>query len=567
MTSPVAFAAVLISLSIYVVVARRAVRARFGAPAQLPRDFFLARHRYGGEEFAASQIAYQLQMSTVYPFVIWAATGDWSLALWNTLFYLVGIGLFLALIRRFKESAFNIIDSPKTLHDHMARIHRVPGLRMFTALLSVIGFAGLAVFEIVWGATAFKVLFGGSSAIFYVAIVVLALYLTVYFWVGGQGAAIRTDQYQLLLGYIGLHALVAWSITRPSVSLAHLAAPFLVAWTAVISCLMLIWRLGAWRLLGRARYLRVLNLLTLASVAVMLVFLVRVSSSDWRSALTLPAFHPTDPVAFHWQLATLAILPFFFQFVDMTNWQRIASLKDTRDLRKGLIQYLLESPLSWLFPVIIGLCAPMILGNHFTGDFWEGLLAKLCGDQSITGALLASLVLVAIVAIFMSTAESLISAIGYAYAYDISSSSRYLIDSTDESDLSDKDRDLIIRTGRRAMACILGIVVFLFIVVDILASKGGTLLGLFLSFYTPMLAFAPAVLLPAILKGKRIPSAFWTWTSIAGGSLVGIAIGIASTVLGGISQWLAAPAVLVVSWVAYLLGIIVAPQPNRKGTA
>jgi hypothetical protein len=189
----------------------------------------------------------------------------------------------------------------------------------------------------------------------------------------------------------------------------------------------------------------------------------------------------------------------------------------------------------------------------------------ICSDQSPAGAVLAALVLVAIVAIFMSTAESLIAAIGYAYAYDLGQASRKLIDSGDEEKLDDQQRDYVIRTGRRAMAGILAIVVLLFIAVDIAASKGGTLLGLFLSFYTPMLAFAPAVLIPAILK--RSATKRWVWASIGGGAIAGLCLGVASTFLGGITQWLAAPVVLAISWVVYLLGIAIAsiPIPEEAG--
>jgi hypothetical protein len=563
MASPFVFAAALFSLLIYVLVARNAVRHGLRAPKPLPRDYFLARHRYGGEEFAAAQIAYQLQMSTVYPFVLWAATGDWILAVWNTLFYLLGIALFVLLIGRFRRNTLNLVESSHSVHALVGNLHRSIGLRRLTALMSVLAFAGLAVFEIVWGATAFKVLFGGSSAIYYLAIAVLTVYLIVYFWVGGQGATIRTDQYQLLLGYIGLHALVAWCISRPTVNPSKLAAPFLVTWTIILTCAMLVWRLAAWRPGGRAQYLRVLNIITLVSVATMLAVLVYRSAGSWGYMITIPRVTPTDPHAYRWQLATLALLPLFFQFVDMTNWQRIASLKNTSDLRKGLIQYLLESPLSWLLPVLIGMCLPSILGAEFKGDAWVELLTRVCADHSLFGIFLASIIVVAVIAIFMSTAESLISAIGYAYAYDLNQRSRDRIDQGDEEKLSEPDRALIIRIGRRAMAVILSAVVACFVVVDLLAEKGTTFLGLFLSFYTPMLAFAPALLIPAITG--RVARGVWAWVSLAGGAFVGIGCGIVSLSIGGVSQWISAPAVLVVSWLAYLIGIVGGPRLKGEG--
>ncbi|MGH9422556.1 MAG: hypothetical protein ACRD3J_21445, partial [Thermoanaerobaculia bacterium] len=173
---------------------------------------------------------------------------------------------------------------------------------------------------------------------------------------------------------------------------------------------------------------------------------------------------------------------------------------------------------------------------------------------SATGILLASIVIVAIIAIFMSTAESLISAIGYAYAYDLNPRTRALVDANDEERLSEESRELVVSTGRRAMAIILIIVVVLFVIVDVFQTLGERFLGLFLACFTPMLAFAPAVLVPAVLRRRASP--FWAWLSLGGGSAVGLGIGFASVFLGGLSQWLAAPAAFVLSWVAYAVGVL-----------
>ena len=63
MGPPIVFLASVVSLLVYVIVARRATRTR--DRNRLPQDYFLARHAVAGEEFASAQVAYQLQMSTV----------------------------------------------------------------------------------------------------------------------------------------------------------------------------------------------------------------------------------------------------------------------------------------------------------------------------------------------------------------------------------------------------------------------------------------------------------------------------------------------------------------------
>lgn len=120
-----------------------------------PDQYFLAKRGFSDSEFAGAQIAYGLQMGTVYPFFLMVATGDWYFPVANTIGYAVGIFLFLVLIPLFSRSALNLVGSSRTIHAVVGNLHQSTSLRVTASLLTVLGFAGLAAFEIVFGARVF----------------------------------------------------------------------------------------------------------------------------------------------------------------------------------------------------------------------------------------------------------------------------------------------------------------------------------------------------------------------------------------------------------------------------
>lgn len=91
-------ASVVLMLLIYLIQAR-ASRAK--SDYQDPDRFFLSSHAHSKEGYGSAQMAYFLQMATVYPFFSFAFGGQWWLAAWNTALYVVGILLFIYLLPRF----------------------------------------------------------------------------------------------------------------------------------------------------------------------------------------------------------------------------------------------------------------------------------------------------------------------------------------------------------------------------------------------------------------------------------------------------------------------------------
>jgi len=184
--------------------------AGLGKTAEItsPDDFFIAYKKVGSTPFANSSIAYGFQVATVYPFIVWAATGSILLALANTLFWGIGILLFSLVIPKLK----NFIGTDKTLHGFIGEKYNSHKLRIITSYLTILGIAGVALAEIVWGSSILSILIGDSKPAMYLILFFMILYVLLYILKGGQLSSIKTDQIQLMFSYLGVFVIIGYSI-------------------------------------------------------------------------------------------------------------------------------------------------------------------------------------------------------------------------------------------------------------------------------------------------------------------------------------------------------------------
>lgn len=548
---------VIAMLFVYLMQARR---SRTSQSHNDPDRFFLSRD-HSKEEYGSTQTAYFLQMATVYPFFIFGFTGAWWLGFWNTAFYAIGIAFFYWMLPRFTQGAIDLVGRSSTPHALIANAHRMPALRIFASWLSITAFIGLALFEIVWGATALKAILGGNRYLYSLSIAVLALYLVAVLWTGGQRATIKTAQYQLLIAYIGLHLLTAWAISQAGGSIGIVDAPVLFLFIFIFGSVAI------WRRLSRldqdgSKQLKILNLLAILSL--MVVLLTIVFTPDFFTATVYSS--PTIKAPSHWglMLFTLACLPLVFQFVDMTNWQRLSSLTGNkhrvlREAKDGLIFYLIESPLSWLFPIAIGMLAAHFVTPKPGADPWVTLIDQVVALPGGIGGIVSVATVVGVLCIFLSTADELLTAGGYAFAYDVHPKTRHIMDrahglTSGDTPTSD-DLLQVVQTGKMATSAAIILAVILYIVLDNIEPALGTgLLGFFLTFYSPMLSFAPSILVPAL--SGRAANHWVSLASMAISASAGIGIGFYSLVsTDEIWQWLGVPVCFVASWAIYLAGL------------
>lgn len=568
MQSYIVFSAIVLSLLLYLIPARRQARENFTGDA-----YYTARGTFNSGQYANSQVAYQLQMATIFPFFLLSISGQWWVALINTLFFAIGIWLYRLLLPRFAAGAADLIDRKITVHQAIAELNGLPRLRILAALLTVVAFLGTAMFEMVWGARVFEIAIGGDRFMYDLVVVSLASYLVMFVWIGGQPAAIRADQLQLLVAYVGLHLLVGWIAWQPNLDFTAISLPIIVPAIITVSGAMVLWRLFTtpWRT-GRSSA-KLLSAFTIVSVAGMILSLI----------LPHPELQQTVNLADNWakvreafsskhfviSAVAVAVLPLFFQFVDMTSWQRLASVQEAdadtlRERRRGLMQYLIESPLSWLLPIFIGIACIQVVVGPTNPDPWKALLEALLGEGSLWGSILASIVFAGLLAVFLSTAAELLNGIGMAVSYDLWRPAGGTEVTRDE-DVERRER------GRLAFAIATAVVVVLFLLAERLLPTGGEgLIGIFMAFYTPMVALAPSLLVPAIFRRRAHPTA--VVLSLAGGAALGLSCGLWSviqpTAFDGLLPWLGGPLSFVFAWGIYFAGLpFGSAVRNSKATA
>jgi len=546
-------------LLIYLVQARS---SRNSPNHEDPDRFFLSTHAHSKEEYGSAQIAYFLQMATVYPFFLFSISGQWWLAIWNTLLYIVGILFFLRALPHFHAGGLDLVGRSSTPHALIASVHQAPRLRTFASFLSMIAFTGLALFETVWGTAALKMVLGDNHYLYYVSILVFAFYLITVMWIGGQHAEIRTAQWQLVIAYIGLHLITGWILWQYPGILTKTDAPILFAAIFVAGGWTIARRIIHWRQDGRLE-MKLLNAAAVLSLGFVLYAIAATPGFFSGSLLTAKPF--VLPDYWGWMLFTLGFMPIFFQFVDMTNWQRLSALRGDdviKSARSGLWQFVVESPLSWLFPIAMGLSAMLFITVPEGDDAWMTFLSATVSLPGIWGAA-SVLFVIGLICVFLSTANALMSATGYAWAYDVNRGTREIMDKIHAAHsgevVSRDDRSRVTNAGRIGTSLAIATAAILYVILDASLGIGNRVLGLFLAFFTPILSFAPGMIIP-MWRGRSASAeiAFWSMALSAG---VGIAIGVYSFWAPPIFSWLSVPACAVLSWGIYGVGYLCSSRP------
>jgi hypothetical protein len=555
-------ASVVLMLMIYLVQARK---SRERPDHEDPDRFFLSSHAHSKEEYGSAQIAYFLQMATVYPFFLLSFSGQWWLAIWNTALYVVGIVLFLVLLPRFHKGGLDLVGRSSTPHALIASLHREPKLRTLASLLSMFAFIGLALFETVWGTAALKIVLGGNSYLYYMSILIFAFYLITVLWIGGQRAEIRTAQWQLVIAYIGLHLVTGWTLSKYPDILSKTDAPFVFVAIFAAGAWTIIRRLNNWKQDGR-REMMLLNIAAVLSLGYVLWSIGRTPGFFCGSLFSVKPI--SLPPEWPWMLFTLGWMPIFFQFVDMTNWQRLSSLKGDdviASARTGLWQFAVESPLSWLFPIAMGLTAAIFLSVADGQDAWLVFLEKTTALGGAWG-IVSVLLVIGLICVFLSTANALMSATGYAWAYDVHAPTREIMDrihaAKDEQVVTEDERARVTNAGRLATSFAIAFAAILYVILDASFDLGARVLGIFFAFFTPVLSFIPGMLVPMWTGRAAAPNV--AYYSMLLSALAGIGVGIYSYFGPPIFAWLSVPICTGLSLGIYFCGYLISNREVPK---
>ena len=232
-------------------------------------------------------------------------------------------------------------------------------------------------------------------------------------------------------------------------------------------------------------------------------------------------------------LLSLIILPLCFQFVDLTNWQRLLSVKPDgsmereslrRNIRKGLLTYAFESPFTWIIFIFLGVLTLAALPHFSFQDLLVDIPKNLITSNNAFEVFMGYVFIVSVLAVMLSTVDSLIMGIIFTFVYDSWPKTRRLLDSHDLPEISKKYGE-ITNIGRSFGLIAIAIGALLFIVFDNKVKNGGEMfINLLLAFYSAQLSFFPHIF--GILFLKKRPSRFWANASMISGATSGIGLGL-----------------------------------------
>jgi hypothetical protein len=531
-----------------------------------PDDYFVAFKKIGVTAFSSSSVAYNFQVSTIYPFLLWGASNIYFIPSINTLCAGFGILIFALCYPKYKH----IIGKDITLHGILGENYGNT-VRIVASYMTITAFLGFAISETYFGS---KVImsFMPDKNYAYLLITIILLFVYCYIAYGGQLSSIRTDQLQLMISYTGIFGMLLYFLYLVITRLNSI--PSILSWELLALCvyMVFVFTLRKFRFIkfseDDATNDRIINNLLNTLIVVLFILLFLFSLYTFISKKQLPDAKPFFSIEGFGipGLLSLIILPLTFQFVDLSNWQRLLSVKHEKDsdttleknIRRGLLTYAFESPFTWLIFIIFGLLAINALPKFSFNDLLIDIPHRLLVSKSILEQCFGYVFILSIISIMLSTIDSFLMGIIFTFVYDSNPKTRKIMDSNDPQEKIMNNKYLI-KTGKifGLIAIIIGII--LFITFDKSIPNGGEMfINLLLAFYSAQLGFLPHIL--GILFLKKRPSSAWAIASMITGSASGLFIGIYAVILRPEWAWYPVLICLVLSFTIYLSGFFFAKK-------
>lgn len=259
-------------------------------------------------------------------------------------------------------------------------------------------------------------------------------------------------------------------------------------------------------------------------------------------------------------MVSLMLLPLCWQFVDLTNWQRLLSVKAqepntkiNQSIKLGLFNFAVESPFTWILFIVFGLLITASLPNWKFEDILIDFPKQMINSNIVFEQILGYAFIVSIISIMLSTIDSFIMGISFTYTYDINSQSRTLLEN--KKDIGINSTSSILNKGKLFGFFAVIISLVLFVVFDKNIKGGGELfINLLLTFYSAALSFLPLILGMLYLTNK--PKQNWTLASMLVGAISGVGIGCYATLYNPAYAWYPIIISLLLSSLIYGVGLL-----------
>ena len=395
-------------------------------------------------------------MATFGPFFAWGAAGDFRPAIVVAVAFALGVLLVYALRRHLLDFLGRALagDGSITVNDFAARLcGNDPRVRRLAACLTVFALAGFILCELIGVANVIKPMLSGDSAVTYIWIVGLLVLTAAMTMLSGQSGVMHSAQLQLGILLFGLFTSTVFLIYLQISTLRAMPprGTFAIAAIVVLCAVLLIYRRNRYidstslrgsdadpneREPARFRRLRRFQKVLNTTISVVAVLVIVVAGMELYS-LGLPTIASDSAAAVQtasrvpaWGFAALVLFPLAYPIVDIVNWQRLAAFEKDRDwsyfgpgqwpaaLREFFVTYAVESPLMWLFLCMFGAVATLNLAPDGS-DAVQAFVSQMVSDQNFVAEWTLSLLLVAVLAIALSTTTAALSASLAAIRYDL----------------------------------------------------------------------------------------------------------------------------------------------------
>lgn len=527
-----------------------------------PNDFFIAYKKVGVTAFSSSSIAYAFQVSTIYPFLLWGASNFYFVPAVNTICWGLGIFIFYLCFNRYKK----FIGQGLTLHGFLGNQYGL-SVRIVASYLTIIGFLGFAIAETYFGS---KVLLSiiENKNLFYLVVLIALLFVFSYIAYGGQMSSIRTDQLQLIISYIGVFGLMLYFFYLLLKNSSGIPGALSFSLLILVIYIPIILFYRKFRFIKfteeENKTNKFINQILNSTIGILMALILGAAIYKlFQTGFNFSVSKLVSVAGFGvLGLLSLMVLPLCWQFVDLTNWQRLLAVKpatqnDTESLhqniRKGLLIYAIESPFTWIIFLFFGLLTVTSLPHFTFQDLLIDIPKQLINSGNLAQEFFGYTFIVSVLAIMLSTVDSFIIGIIFTFVYDSYGKTRKLLDSENETEIRSNYKN-ITNAGRIFGLITILFGILLFVIFDKKVPNGGELfINLLLAFYSAQLSFFPLIF--GILFLKKHPSAFWANASMIMGAAVGIAIGIYAVIWNQNYIWYPILICVILSSLIYTIGL------------
>lgn len=394
------------------------------------REFFLADKKVSDNEFVDTTVAYGYQIAALSLFAIWGYSyGFWTI--WVAIFWCLGFQLLKFLNDKSFLTKYIRSESTFSIHGFLAKRYKSQRLAQLAAIASILGLSGTAFFEAEFTSSVIIAGIGKTQSLSLLLFFLFVLIALVYIVVGGFRAVVVTDKIQLSFGFIAFSIFVVMSyikLVRGGYVYNGLIL-FILSFLSVLTLNLLFRRLnGINPQVFPKKYSPTLYLSLLAYVCgAIFILLYLPTSNEVKDSFALFFKEQRVTSIFslgYFPLISLLLANGLWQIVDISNWQRLASLDDSEQQRKELSKTLsfisIYSPITWIIAIFFG------MSLRYTGFDLPNTWAPIqdIAAQSFASTLafdnIYILVLIfAMVSIMYSTLDSLISSISYTCYYDL----------------------------------------------------------------------------------------------------------------------------------------------------